>query len=85
MTGVAATSINGETIDSVAGLQRKGQTTFTVDEIERWKTTIILIIDEISFMSTRQIIKLHTNLQKACENYRNVLGGLNIVFTGDFS
>lgn len=36
-------------------------------------------------MSTRQIIKLHTNLQKACENYRKMFGGLNIVFTGDFS
>ena len=47
--------------------------------------TRIIISDEISFMSTRQIIKLHTNLQKACANYTKMLGGLNIGFTGDFS
>ena len=85
LTGVAASNINGETIDLVAGLQRKKKEIFTMDEICDWKKTRILIIDEISFMSCKKLILLDKNLRKARENYRELYGGLNIVFAGDFS
>ena len=85
LTGVAASNINGETIDSVAGLQRQKDEIFTIDEIYDWKKTRILIIDEISFMSCKKLILLDRNLRKARENYREIYGGINIVFAGDFS
>lgn len=53
--------------------------------MDEWKSTRILIIDEISFMSTKQIIKLNQLLQEARENYKEIFGGLDIVFSGDFS
>ena len=53
LTGVAATAINGETIDFVAGLQTKEDKTFSAKDIEQWKNTRILMVDEISFMSCK--------------------------------
>ena len=47
--------------------------------------TRILIIDEISFMSTKQITKLHINLQEARENFTKLFGGLDIIFAENFS
>lgn len=74
LTGVAASNINGETIDLVAGLQRKKKEIFTIDEICDWKKTRILIIDEISFISCKKLILLDKNLRKARENYRELYG-----------
>ena len=80
MTGVAATAINGETIDLVAGLQTEDNKVFSAKDIEKWINTRILIIDEISFMSCKKLIRLEKNLRKLTENYSEKFGRLESFF-----
>jgi DNA replication protein DnaC len=48
ITGIAATLINGEILDSAA-LTMKNTANLTQDHRQEWKHTQLLIIDEISF------------------------------------
>ena len=84
LTGVAATLIGGETIHSAASL---GKETTSYDEAfcAEWKKTRLLIIDEISFMSARELVRLDRNLRRLRNTYAQKFGGMNIVFSGDFS
>jgi len=83
MSGVAATLINGETTHSALGLNRK-----TIDEEmkEQWIDARLVFIDEISFASKRDFVKMNDNLKELTgrgrfQNY----GGINMIFAGDYS
>ena len=82
LTGVAAVSINGETIDSAAYLNgdinKLDQTDY-----DNWAECRLLIVDEVSFMGSDKLIKLNVVLNRLRGNY-SAFGGLNIVFCGDF-
>ena len=82
MSGVAATLINGETTHSVLGLNR---TKVEPKEIEHWTDARLLLIDECSFASASDFEKIHDNLSKLMGEHHAKYGGLNVVYTGDFS
>ena len=81
LTGTAACQIpNGKTLHSQACLNMKKIRQTSIDS---WKSTKILIIDEVSFMDEDTIQKLDKNLRLLKES--DVLfGGVLIVFVADF-
>ena len=79
MSGVAATSIGGETLHSAVGLNKKNR----LVEGE-WENARSLIIDEVSFMSTKNVEKLDMNLRQLTGNHTKLYGGIHVVFCGDF-
>jgi hypothetical protein len=83
MTGVAATSICGETIHSATMLLSQNEV--TLDQIKLWKDARLLFLDEISFAGKDIIMKLDERLREFRENHLSKYGGMNIVFAGDFS
>ena len=82
MSGVAATLINGETTHSVLGLNR---TNVDGSDALAWKDARLLIVDECSFASARDFEKMHQNLKILMGDQFSKYGGINIVFSGDFS
>ena len=90
-TGIAATHMNGVTIHSWSGLGIKDK--LSVDDLDkllsrpylrkRFKTTNVLIIDEISMLHTFQF----DLLDEICRAFKGKLepfGGIQIVCSGDF-
>jgi hypothetical protein len=82
MSGVAATLLLGETTHAAVYLNKK--TPLDAEEIEMWADTRMLIVDEISFASKQEFIKLHQNLSRLKQQLHQHYGGLNIIFSGDF-
>ena len=81
MTGVAATLLLGETTHAAVYLNQKKA--ITSEQVDHWKDTHLLIIDEISFASKVDFEKLHKHLRRLKQNLHLPYGGLNIVFAGD--
>ena len=79
MSGVAATCIGGETLHKAAGLNRKRDIEDTT-----WANARLLIIDEVSFMNTRDLENLDQKLRDLMRRNSSIFGGLNVLFCGDF-
>jgi len=90
-TGIAATHLKGVTIHSWSGIGIKDHLTdYDLDNLEqkqylwkRFENTQVLIIDEISILSSKTL----DCVDKVLKNFkRNELpfGGLQVVFSGDF-
>jgi AAA domain len=79
ISGVAAVSIGGETTSRVASLNKA-----IADDDTSWANARLLIIDEISFMSTADIETLDQKLRTLMKCHTSLFGGLNIIFSGDF-
>ena len=84
LTGVAATCILGETIDSAAHLM-KDLTKLKIEFIQEWKNARLLIIDEVSFATREKLEKLDRALKFLKSNLGANYGGINVVFSGDFA
>lgn len=90
-TGVAATHINGMTINAWAGIGIKTNLSQTaIDELmqrkylrERFTKTKVLIIDEVSMLSSKTLEIVDTVLRTFRDN-DNPFGGMQIVLCGDF-
>lgn len=90
-TGVAATHINGMTINAWAGIGVKTNLSHTdITELQqrrylrdRMKKTSVLIIDEVSMLSAQTLEAVDRVLQSLRENDAP-FGGLQIVLCGDF-
>ena len=80
MSGVAATSIGGETLHSAAALNRN------IDEEQdnSWINARLLIIDECSFMDVAQEANLDAKLRTLMHRHTAIYGGLHVLFCGDF-
>ena len=63
MSGVAATLLFGETMHRACDLCRK----VTQNDVDSWKNSRMLIIDEISFASIGDLLKLQQKLQVILE------------------
>jgi ATP-dependent DNA helicase PIF1 len=90
-TGIAATNIGGTTLHSYASI---GLGNEPVDIImkrltkfrgvaDRWRATRVLIIDEISMLSTEFFVKLDLIAKRIRAN-RSPFGGIQLVLSGDF-
>ena len=84
ITGAAAVSIKGETTSKALGLNKKS-TNFSNEDIEEWKNTLLVIMDEISFSNRSEIEKADVNLRALKENDNYKFGGVDVVFAGDFT
>ena len=81
LTGVAATILLGDTTHRAVHLnRRKG---FDAEDIEAWRHTRLLIVDEISFAPPSLFEKLDSNLRTLTNNWLRPYGGINVVFSGD--
>ena len=79
MSGVAAISIGGETTRSVAAFFR------SIDDNDTsWANARLLIIDEVSFMSTAEVDLLDEKLRSLMRKYDTLFGGIHVLFCGDF-
>lgn len=94
LTGCAAlllSKCNARTIHSWSGIrQGKGDPEKIISDIYKnkkvsktWKTTDVLIIDEISMMS-KFIFELLDTIGKRIRRIQTPFGGIQLVFTGDF-
>jgi ATP-dependent DNA helicase PIF1 len=92
LTGAAGSLINGQTLHGWAGI---GLAKESAPDILRfiqtrpplytkWKTTRVLIIDEVSMMSMELLNKLHLIAQGARRN-DEFFGGIQLVLCGDFA
>ena len=80
LTGSAACEIpNGRTLHSQAGLSSNK---ISLKLKETWKTTKMIIIDEVSFLDEDHIKKLDKDMRKLKES-DSMYGGIHIVFVGD--
>jgi ATP-dependent DNA helicase PIF1 len=88
-TGVAAININGSTLHRYTGIKLGTGTPEQIirymkrDAISRWKTTNILIIDEISMMGKELFEKLDA-IGKIIRKNDEPFGGIKIIASGDF-
>jgi ATP-dependent exoDNAse (exonuclease V) alpha subunit len=90
-TGVAATHINGMTINAWSGIGIKTDLSLTaLDELmqrkylrERFTKTKVLIIDEVSMLSSKTLETVDTVLRAFRDN-DDPFGGIQIVLCGDF-
>ncbi len=81
ITGVAAVSIQGETMHGAVRLGKEVKT----EHINQWKNARLIIIDEVSFLKMSDLNEAHTNLCQLMESSPSKpFGGLNVVFCGDF-
>jgi hypothetical protein len=88
-TNTAVAQLKGDTIHSIAGLQRKLSSILKNWSLN-WVWAKILFIDEISVMDIMVFLKLDKYLcqlmaQFNPEALNYPFGGLNIIFCGDFS
>ena len=79
LSGVAATSIGGETLHSAASLNANVK-----DDDMSWVNARLLIIDEVSFMNTSEIETLDEKLRCLLRKHNVLFGGIHIMFCGDF-
>jgi len=88
-TNTAAAQLKGDTIHSIARLQRKLSSILKNWSLN-WVWVKILLIDEISMMGIMVYLKLDKYLHQLMAQFNPealnyLFGGLNIIFCGDFS
>ena len=90
-TGVAAINISGQTFHRWSGIGLgKGSKEELLSQIkkykktvERWRTTDILVIDEISMMGAKLFDKVNYIGQQIRKNFFFPFGGIQLIVSGD--
>jgi len=91
LTGCASVLINGITLHKWAGISPTDTDKSVQDIVEdmnflaknRWRTTHVLVIDEISMLSKALFEKLD-KIGKSIRNSSRPFGGIQLIFSGDF-
>ena len=82
LTGAAAYQIpNGKTLHSTACLS---STRIGKNNIDSWKSTKVIVIDEVSFLDEDNLKKSDRNMKKLKQNTNVLYGGVQVIFVGDF-
>jgi hypothetical protein len=81
LTGVAATILMGETTHRAVYLNQRRE--ISAEQVDNWKETRLLIVDEVSFAAPSLFEKLDENLRTLTGKLMERYGGINIVFSGD--
>ena len=79
-TGSAAAAFGGLTTSKATYLAKDN---ISDNDRKLIKGVCILIIDEVSFLTDSELMKLDQNLKKIGDSYK-VFGGYTIMFSGDF-
>ena len=79
MSGVAATSIGGETTHSAVAFNRN-----IAKDDTSWANARLLIVDEVSFMNSNDVDILDEKLRTLMRRGNALFGGINVLFCGDF-
>eukprot|EP00439_Symbiodinium_sp_Y106_P028989 s1648_g3.t1 len=90
-TGIAAAHLGGQTIHSFAGVgvgtaplaKTLQQVQKSSAAVQRWKSTKVLVIDEIS-MIDGELLELLCGVARAVRKQSAPFGGLQVLFCGDF-
>ena len=80
-TGSAASLFGGVTICKAAFIKKPGS--LSEDDKREWKDVRLLIVDEVSFMSDKELLQLDNRLKEIRDRTKH-FGGFSIVFAGDF-
>jgi hypothetical protein len=83
ITGAAVTEIGGQTTASVTQYMRKNDYALDKD-LDFFKDSRLLVIDEISFASYKILGKINKNLRAFTECDTYIYGKHSICFLGDF-
>lgn len=86
-TGIAASTIGGKTLHTVAGIPLNGgqPSAKTIKRLAAyWASKRYLIIDEMSMVSKELLAKISTIIVRAKGQTEQPFGGLNIILVGDF-
>ena len=91
LTGCASVLINGITLHKWAGINPTDTEKSIQDIVDdmnflakkRWRTTHVLVIDEISMLSKALFEKLD-KIGKSIRNSSRPFGGIQLIFSGDF-
>ena len=82
LTGAAACQIpNGKTLHSTACLF---STRIGKESLQSWKSTKVIVIDEVSFFDEENLKKIDRNMKKLKQNTNVLYGGVQVIFVGDF-
>ena len=84
-SGLAGMSLGGTTLDWLMGFHYRSNSRIDVEALRtRLKGTDLLIIDEISMIGVRKLLKVDALLKKVFRDTRP-FGGLNVLLVGDFA
>ena len=84
-SGIAGMSLGGSTLDWLMGFGYSSKSTIDIETLRtRFKGIELLIIDEISMIGCRKLLKVDALLKKVFNDTR-AFGGLNILLVGDFA
>ena len=84
-SGIAGMSLGGTTLDWLFGFSRRSNSTADLDTLrKRFGGVELLIIDEISMIGCRKLLKVDNVLKKVFNTTRP-FGGLHVLLVGDFA
>ena len=84
-SGLAGMSLGGTTLDWLMGFGYRSNSSVDLETLRtRLKGTELLIIDEISMIGCRKLLKVDALLKKIFNDTR-AFGGLNVLLVGDFA
>jgi hypothetical protein len=81
-SGVAATLVKGRTVHSAVHITKEIEGINRRDK-EKWLHTRLLIVDEISFASRSDIIKIEERVRYLKDKPCAIYGGIDVIFCGD--
>ena len=85
-TGTAAALVGGSTYHSILGINDKCATNMSIAKVRtRLDGVDDILLDEVSMLSCHDLYNISAQLAKAFNEPNKPFGGINMIFSGDFS